>query len=59
MDRRTFLRVVGAGSLGAVTGIAGCLQSGPPTAAGGTATTTTDDGQRVVAETVTGDLEVP
>jgi len=59
MDRRTFLRVVGAGSLGAVTGIAGCLQSGPPTAADGTATTTTDDGQRVVAETVTGDLEVP
>ncbi|MWG34251.1 PQQ-dependent sugar dehydrogenase [Halomarina oriensis] len=59
MDRRTFLRVVGTGALGTVTGVAGCLQSDPPTAEGGTATTTADDGQRVVAETVASDLEVP
>ncbi|MFD1513747.1 PQQ-dependent sugar dehydrogenase [Halomarina rubra] len=59
MDRRTFLRVAGAGTLAGLVGVAGCLQSDPPTAEGGTATTTTGDGQSVVAETLVTDLEVP
>jgi glucose/arabinose dehydrogenase len=68
MDRRTYLRVAGAGTLG---GLAGCLgfdgaggtDDGAGTGGASTSddppATTTDDGQRVVAETVASGLEVP
>ena len=61
MDRRTYLRVAGAGTL---AGLAGCLDLGGgsdqgTTGSTETVTTTTEDGQRVVAETVATDLEVP